>query len=146
MKQLAVKNYNNLAEQKIEQNGNEFIVKYVFPTTEAKQCNLSVVEVEPGNYAWGYHYHEMNEEVFYIISGKGTIRTINAEINVKAGDIITFPTGEEGSHVISNASKDEKLVYLDFDTANPAEIVHFPDINKIMAIGPYSNGMYDINA
>ena len=88
----------------------------------------------------------MNEEVFYIISGKGTIRTINAEINVKAGDIITFPTGEEGSHVISNASKDEKLVYLDFDTANPAEIVHFPDINKIMAIGPYSNGMYDINA
>lgn len=33
MKQLAVKNYNNLAEQKIEQNGNEFIVKYVFPTT-----------------------------------------------------------------------------------------------------------------
>ena len=145
MKQLAVKNYNNIQEQKIEQNGNEFKVKYVFPPQEAKQCNVSFVEVEPGNYAWGYHYHEMNEEVFYIIIGEGVVRTAKGNIQVKAGDVITFPSGEEGAHVISNVSETEKLVYLDFDTANPTEIVHFPDINKIMAIGPYSNGMYDIN-
>lgn len=65
--------------------------------------------------------------------------------SVKAGDAIRFPAGVEGVHSIRNPSNSEKLIYIDFGTNHKAEIVHFPDINKIMAIGPYSNGMYDFN-
>ncbi|HEY4789170.1 MAG TPA: cupin, partial [Bacteroidales bacterium] len=64
-------------------------------------------------------------------------------ITLNAGDIITFPAGKEGSHVIRNGSETEKLVYIDFDAINVPEIVHFPDMNKIMVLGPYSNGTYD---
>ena len=107
------------------------------------QCRVNFVEVEPGSFAYGYHYHETDEEVFYIISGTGIVRTINGDVTVKAGDAITFPTGPEGAHVIRNGSDTEKLVYIDFDTNNLPEIVHLPDTNQVMAYGKFSNGIYD---
>jgi uncharacterized cupin superfamily protein len=143
MKELLVKNYNSIEGQKLGQDGNEFTVKPVIPREDSNKCRVSFVEVEPGNYAFGYHYHEMNEEVFYIISGTGIVRTAKGDITVKAGDAITFPTGPDGAHVIRNDSDTEKLIYIDFDAVNVPEIVHFPDTNKVMVVGPYSNGIYD---
>jgi uncharacterized cupin superfamily protein len=143
MKELAVKNFNTIEGQKRSADGNEFTIKTVIPQADVTKCRVNFIEVEPGNYAYGYHYHEMNEEVFYIISGIGIVRTSKGDITVKAGDAITFPTGKEGAHVIRNGSDKEKLVYIDFDAVNVPEIVHFPDTNKIMVVGPYSNGMYD---
>jgi uncharacterized cupin superfamily protein len=101
------------------------------------------VEVEPGNYAYGYHYHEANEEVFYIISGTGVVRTIDGEIEVKAGDAIGFPTGKKGAHVIKNESENDKLVYIDFGTTISPEIVHLPYFNNSMVIGSEVNAIFD---
>jgi uncharacterized cupin superfamily protein len=143
MKELLVKNINSIEGQKITNGENEFTVKPVIPRADATKCRVSFVEVEPGNQAFSYHYHEMNEEVFYIISGTGIVRTFKGEITVNAGDMITFPTGEEGSHVIRNGSDKEKLVYIDFDAISVPEIVHLPETNKIMVVGPYSTGTYD---
>ena len=143
MKELTVKNVHVVEGQKVNRDGNEFTIKPVIPAEEVSKCRVNFIEVEPGNFAFGYHYHEVNEEVFYIISGTGIVRTINGDVTVKAGDAITFPTGEKGSHVIRNGSKTEKLVYIDFDTASIAEVVHFPDMNKVMVTGPFSKGMYD---
>ena len=135
MKKITVKNYQNSECQKFEQNGNKFNVIPVIKNEENRQYVINFVEVEPGNYAYGYNWHEMNEEAFYIISGNGVVKTEKEEISVKSGDVITFPTGAEGAHVIKNCSETEKLIYIDFDTNNKSEIVHFPEINKIMAIG-----------
>ena len=144
MKELAVKNHNTIEGQKQNRGvGNEFTLKPVISRAEAGKCTVHFVEVDPGNQAFGYHYHEMNEEVFYIISGVGIVRTIKGDITLNAGDVITFPAGKEGSHVIRNGSDTEKLVYIDFDAVNTPEIVHFPDTNKIMVVGPFSNGIYD---
>ena len=143
MENLIFKSVASLAGQKINRNGNEFTVKKVIPDNEATKCRANIVEVAPGNYAYGYHYHEANEEVFYIISGTGVVRTINGDIEVKAGDVIGFPIGENGAHVIRNVSKDEKLVYIDFGTMILPEIVHLPDLNKIMVIGKEVNAIYD---
>ena len=143
MKELAVKNYRTAEGQKISQDGNEFTVKPIVAQADVNQCRVNFVEVEPGSFAYGYHYHETDEEVFYIISGTGIVRTINGDVTVKAGDAITFPAGPEGAHVIRNGSDTEKLVYIDFDTNNLTEIVHFPDTNQVMAYGKFSNGIYD---
>lgn len=142
MKELVVKNYQNAECETIEQNGNKFTIKPVISAKEGRQYTINFVEVEPENYAYSYHWHEMNEEAFYIISGTGVVKIADGEVNVKSGDVITFPTGPKGAHVIRNASKTEKLIYIDFDTNNKAEIVHLLDANKIMAMGPYSNGLY----
>ncbi|MGB2578704.1 putative cupin superfamily protein [Elusimicrobium simillimum] len=144
MKELKVQNYKDIKGVEMGQDGNKFTYKALFPREEAGQCTAGFVEVEPGSFAFGYHYHELNEEIFYIISGTGIVRTIDGDVAVKAGDAVTFPTGEKGAHVIRNASDTEKLVYLDFDTNNPLEVAHFPDAKKIMVVGPHTNGMYDV--
>lgn len=143
MKNLTVKNVSTIQGQKINRDGNEFTVKAIIPEEEASKCRANFVELEPGNYAYGFHYHEANEEVFYIISGTGVIRTCDGEIQVKAGDAIGFPTGEKGAHVIKNESVSEKLIYIDFGTTISPEVVHLPDFNKIMVIGKEVNGIYD---
>lgn len=68
---------------------------------------------------------------------------ISLSPQVKAGDVIGFPTGEKGAHVIKNDSENEKLVYIDFGTKNSPDVVHLPDINKIMVISKEVNGIYD---
>lgn len=143
MKTIVVKNVETVQSQKIDRDGNVFAVKTIIPDGETNKCRANFVEVEPGNYAYGYHYHEANEEVFYIISGNGVVRTFDGEIRVKAGDAIGFPTGEKGVHVIKNEAENEKLVYIDFGTSISPEIVHLPDFNKIMVIGKEVNGVYD---
>ncbi len=143
MKNLLVKNLNSLEGQLIDRDGNQFTVKTIIPDEETGKCRANFVEVEPGNYAYGYHYHEANEEVFYIVSGTGVVRTLDGELPVKAGDVIGFPTGEKGAHVIKNESENEKLVYIDFGTTVLPEVVHLPDFNKIMVISEEVNGIYD---
>jgi len=143
MKNLIVKNVSTLNGHKIDRDGNQFTVKTIIPDEEATKCRANFVEVDPGNYAYGYHYHEANEEVFYIISGTGVVRTNDGEIHVKAGDVIAFPAGKKGAHVMKNESENEKLVYIDFGTTIVPEIVHLPDFNKIMVIGKDVNGVYD---
>ena len=80
------------------------------------------------------HYHEENEEIFYIISGTALVKTEKGDIHLNAGDIICFPANVTGSHVISNPSKTEKLVYLDVGTANKPDIVHFTGTNTGLVI------------
>jgi uncharacterized cupin superfamily protein len=143
MKELAVKNYKSIEGQQMGEGGNQFTVKQVIPRGEVGKCNVSFVELEPGNYAYGYHYHEANEEVFYIISGTGIVRTPKDEITVNAGDAITFPAGADDAHVIRNGSETEKLVYIDFGAVSVPEIVHLPDFGKIMVIGKTGMGIYD---
>ncbi|WP_346860882.1 cupin domain-containing protein [uncultured Draconibacterium sp.] len=143
MKNLLVKNVATLKGLLIDRDGNQFTVKTIVPEEEQSKCRANFVELEPGNYAYGYHYHETNEEIFYIISGKGVIRTIDGDIQVKAGDVIGFPTGEKGAHVVRNDSENEKLVYIDFGSTVIPEVVHLPDFNKIMVISGEVNGIYD---
>ena len=143
MENLIIKNLVTLKGEKIVRNGNEFIEKKIITDSEVTKCRANFVEIEPGNYAYGYHYHEANEEVFYFIQGIGTVRTIDGDIKVKAGDVIGFPTGVKGAHVVKNESENEKLVYIDFGTTNIPDIVHLPDINQIMVVSKEINGVYD---
>ncbi len=144
MKEFQVKNLAALkAETTNYGEGAVFSVKDITDPAVIQKCAAAFVELEPGNTAYGYHYHETWEEIFYIISGTGSVRTVKGEIPVKAGDAICFPTGEGGSHVVHNNSKTEKLVYLDFGTRSECEIAHMPDIKKILVIGQSGMSMFD---
>lgn len=143
MNEFQVKNINNIEPKTTERDGNVYHVKSMFDTDLLKKCTADFVEVEPGSTAYGYHYHESIEEIFYIISGEGSVRTINGEIPVRAGDTLSFPTGKGGAHVIRNTSSTDKLVYIDFGTRSECEIVHLPDSNQIMAVSRNTFGIFD---
>lgn len=130
MKEIIIKNYRSIAPEIREQSGNKFSVKNIIPQDPSNKCRADFVEIDPGNYAYSYHYHEENEEVFFIISGEAIVKTEGKEVLLKQGDIICFPANSKGSHLISNPSKTEKLVYLDVGSANTPDVVHLTETDS----------------
>ncbi len=57
----------------------------------------------------GYHKHEQNSEIIYIISGKGHVLYDDGEEDVEAGQITYCPMGH--SHSLIN-NGDEDLAFL----------------------------------
>lgn len=56
---------------------------------------LNYYELAPGeSFAYGYHSHEAQEEVFVVQEGCVTFETEDGEVSVAAGDAIRFAPGE----------------------------------------------------
>ncbi len=84
----------------------------------------------PGKKAWPYHAHHVNEEMFVILDGAGTLRLGGAEHTVKAGDVIACPAGgAETAHQIVNTGEAE-LRYLAISTMLAPEVAQYPDSGK----------------
>ena len=124
-------NQNNLiGKHKAEHENYEYTKYEVTPRSEFNQCHLSVYEIPPLKANYPYHYHVTNTEAFYIISGCGMIETQSGNRQIKEGDFIVCPPMEKGAHKIVNTSEDTILKYIDFDTTNSPDIVHYPDSGK----------------
>lgn len=56
---------------------------------------INYYELEPGDsFAFAYHSHGIQEEVFYVQSGTATFETEAGEVAVDAGECIRFGPGE----------------------------------------------------
>lgn len=56
---------------------------------------INYYELEPGDsFAFAYHNHEIQEEVFYVQTGTATFDTESGAIEVDAGELIRFDRGE----------------------------------------------------
>lgn len=56
---------------------------------------INYYELEPGDsFAYAYHSHEVQEEVFYVQSGTATFETEAGDVTVAAGEILRFDRGE----------------------------------------------------
>jgi uncharacterized cupin superfamily protein len=105
----------------------------VGPLLGARDLGYSYVVVPPGMCACPYHSHRGSEEMFFISSGKGTLRYGNETRALRAGDVICCPSGgQETAHQILNDS-DADLAYLCVSTIISVEIVEYHDSKKIGA-------------
>jgi len=87
-------------------------------------------QLNPEQYSAPYHFHRYAEELFMIVSGSATLRTINGLDVVKSGDLLFFETGETGAHQLFNHTT-EPCVYLDIRTFIGYDLCEYPDSNKI---------------
>lgn len=56
---------------------------------------LNYYELEPGDsFAYGFHAHTDQEEVFYVQQGTVTFRTVDGDVKVDAGELVRFGPGE----------------------------------------------------
>lgn len=56
---------------------------------------LNYYELEPSeSFAFGYHKHDGQEEVFHIIEGTATFECEDGEVTVAAGELVRFEAGE----------------------------------------------------
>ena len=124
----------------------EYYKKDFIPRGYADKTMVSIYEIPPGKSAYPYHYHLKNEEVFYILSGQGLLKTPDGEKKVVAGDFLFFPTGAEGAHKLTNLSDTELLVYIDFDVAHEIDVAVYPDSRKIGIWGKDTNRLYALDS
>ena len=87
--------------------------------------------LQPGKANFPYHYHTANDEMFYIISGEGTLKTPEGDKIVSEGDVVIMPAHENGAHMVINNS-DAPLVYLDLKTAISPDVVMRPETDTFI--------------
>jgi len=132
-------------KHKSEHGDYECYRRKLVPFGLAKECDISFYEIPPGKAACPYHYHTKNEEAFYIVNGKGILKTPTGEREVSSGDFLFFPANEKGAHKLTNASEMELLTYLDFDTHSEIDVAIYPDSGKIGIWGKNINQVYRVN-
>ena len=104
-----------------------------------QQLGGQLLELQPGERAFPFHYHCANEESIYVISGTGTIRLGETRVPIRAGDWIAHPIGPEHAHQMINDGA-APLVYLAISTQHKCEVVGYPDSKKVaMSAGPSWN-------
>ncbi|MFQ3295815.1 MAG: putative cupin superfamily protein [Halobacteriales archaeon] len=68
------------------------------PLTDAlglSNLAMNYYELEPGeSFAYGFHAHDQQEEVFYVQSGTVTFETVEGDVTVEAGELVRFGPGE----------------------------------------------------
>ncbi|HEV8320548.1 MAG TPA: cupin domain-containing protein [Myxococcota bacterium] len=121
-----------------------FAAKFLGRATGAQGIGCTWYEVPPGRTAFPRHYHCVNEEALFVLEGEGSLRLGERTLPVRAGDYMTFPTGPELAHQLANTGGGP-LRYLCFSTLRGAEVVGYPDSNKIGAMaGPDPTGRADL--
>jgi len=133
-------------KHKCDHEEYEYFRRKFVPFGKAKNSLVSIYEIPPQKSAYPYHFHHNNEETFYIISGEGVLRTPDGERKVGAGELLFFPAGAEGAHKLTNSSKTENLVYIDFDVVYDVDVTVYPDSDKIGIWGMGINKVYPKSA
>ncbi|MDQ0362396.1 cupin domain-containing protein [Breznakia pachnodae] len=112
----------------------EYYKRQITSRDQFDQLYVSIYDIPPLKASYPFHYHVNNTEAFYIISGQGLFIGDGEENIIRKGDVIVCPQGKEGVHKIVNTSETQMLTYIDIDSTNSPDIVHYPDSKKINVI------------
>ena len=97
----------------------------------ARKLSYAVGRLQKGQHYCPYHWHTAEEELFVVISGTPTLRTPRGTFQLRARDIVAFPTGERGAHRIWNDSDDEAVVLM-VASSDSADVCYYPDSHKFV--------------
>lgn len=96
----------------------------------ARLLGYNVTLIPPGKRAFPFHSHQQNEEMFYIIEGRGELRLGAQSYPVRSGDVIACPPGGvESAHQLINTG-DQDLRFLAVSTQIASEVCEYPDSGK----------------
>jgi uncharacterized cupin superfamily protein len=103
------------------------------PLLDAKVGGLGVNQsrLPPGRTTCPFHYHQREDEVFFILSGLGVLRYGDDVRLLRPGDCVSCPAGTKVAHQIGNPFA-EDLVYLAIGANDPDEVCVYPDSGKVM--------------
>lgn len=134
----------NLSEVELEavEPAGDFAQAYglVSERIGAKKLGYNLTVVPPGKRACPFHNHHVNEEMFLILEGAGTLRFGDQEYPLRVHDVIACPPGKRDvAHQIINTGS-VPLRYLALSTMDRAEICEYPDSDKVgVSVGEWGN-------
>ena len=97
----------------------------------AARTGLSVYELPPGQAIGPYHYEEPEEEWLLVVSGTPTLRHPGGEEQLEPWDLVFFPSGPAGAHLVRNSSESTARVAMFSSNSAAAGAVVYPDSEMI---------------
>jgi len=107
----------------------------------AARTGLSVYELPPGQAVSPYHYEDPAEEWLLVVSGTPTLRHPGGEEQLEPWDLVFFPSGPAGAHLVRNNSESTARVGM-FSSISAVGAVIYPDSDMIQLFT--TNGEDDV--
>jgi uncharacterized cupin superfamily protein len=93
------------------------------------RIGLQHVEVTPGKESAPPHCHSLEEEIFVMLDGDGTLVLGEEEVPMRPCHVVSRPPATRVPHMFRAGQGG--LTYLAFGTREPADVCYYPRSNKI---------------
>ena len=97
----------------------------------AATTGLSVYEIPPGQAVSPYHFEEPGEEWLVVVSGTPTLRHPGGEEQLEPWDVVFFPSGPDGAHLVRNDSESTARVAMFSSGGAAVGAVVYPDSDLV---------------
>jgi uncharacterized cupin superfamily protein len=97
----------------------------------AARTGLSVYELPPGQAVSPYHFENPDEEWLLVVSGTPTLRHPDGEEQLEPWDMVFFPSGPEGAHLVRNNSESTARVAMFSSSSALVGAVVYPDSDMV---------------
>jgi uncharacterized cupin superfamily protein len=97
----------------------------------ARTLGYRVSTLPPGHFFCPLHGHAREEEMFFVLDGEPSIRTLTGTLRCRKGDFVAFPVGESGTHQLLNESDAPATVLL-LGRTEAFEACYYPDSDKLL--------------
>jgi uncharacterized cupin superfamily protein len=97
----------------------------------AARTGLSVYELPPGQAVGPYHYENPDEEWLLVVSGTPTLRHPGGEDQLEPWDLVFFPSGPTGAHLVRNNSESTARVAMFSSMTALVGAVVYPDSDMV---------------
>ncbi len=97
----------------------------------ARRLGYRVSTIDPGQRFCPLHAHAREEELFFVLEGEPSVRTLAGTVRCRKGDFIALPVGESGTHQLVNESGAPATVIL-LARNEDVEACYYPDSDKLL--------------
>jgi len=103
------------------------------PLVGGSRVGASVYELPPGQAVCPYHYEYGEEEWLIVLEGSPLLRAADGEQRLRRWDVVCFPSGPDGAHLVRNDAADGTVRILMFSNHAVPAISVYPDSGKVGA-------------
>jgi uncharacterized cupin superfamily protein len=97
----------------------------------ATQLGFNIDVIPPGKQSCPFHYHQREEEHFYILEGRCVLRTGDDRHEMGPGDYVCFPARTGVAHCFENPF-DAECRLISVGPFDPDEVCVYPDSGKVL--------------
>ena len=119
-------NIDNIPREFCRQDLSGLLTRQLGKTVGSQKLYVNLDSVPKGAQSTKYHTHSQQEEFFYILAGRGTLRLNGETSPVAAGDFLAKPAGQAIAHTFLNEGE-EPLLILDIGTVEAEDTCFYPD-------------------
>jgi uncharacterized cupin superfamily protein len=109
----------------------------------AKRIGMSLWELPPGEAAYPYHWHVVDEEVIVALDDGLSVRGRDGQWrSLPQGEVVVFPVGSDGAHQLRNRGKSSaRFLSISSGASEGDDIVFYPDSGKV---GVFAENHYEL--